>query len=84
MNDKTSKKENEESLRFLMMKDRKHEDTLRQVIETQYDNILKTFIDSTLKTKNLDIYNKWSSIIKDVVKLCVSKLNPSFKFNGDS
>ena len=84
MNDKTSKKENEESLRFLMMKDKKHEDTLRQVIDNQYDNILKTFIDSTLKTKNLDIYNKWASIIKDVVKLCISKLNPSFRFNGDS
>ena len=75
MNDKTSKKENEESLRFLMMKDKKHEDTLRQVIDNQYDNILKTFIDSTLKTKNFDIYNKWASIIKDVVKLCISKLN---------
>ena len=53
---KKVRKENEDNSKFIMFKDKKYEDTLRQNIENNYHNLLKTYIETILKNESLLLY----------------------------
>lgn len=81
---KKVRKENEDNSKFIMFKDKKYEDTLRQNIENNYDNLLKTYIETILKNESLLLYEKWNDKLFELVKKTFSMVNPSFRYLKDS
>lgn len=77
-------KENEDSNKFIKIKDKKNEDTLRQNIENNYENLVKTYIETILKNESLLLYEKWNDKLFELVKKTFSMVNPSFRYMKDS
>ena len=81
---KKIKKDNEDSLKYIQYKDKVHDDPLRSAIESNYDLLVKSYIENTLKSENIILYDKWNNKIIDLVKKSISLVSPSFKYLNDT
>ena len=54
---KKIKKDNEDSLKYIQYKDKVHDDPLRSAIESNYDLLVKSYIENTLKSENIILYD---------------------------
>lgn len=83
---KNAKKETDESYKFLMFKDKKREEEIKNNIETCYEQIVKGYIETVLKNdlQNPFLYDNWYEKIVKLVKKIMNKISPSFRDLKDS
>ena len=81
---KKAKKENEECIKFLSLKDKKYEDHIKKNIETNYETIVKNFLGTILIREGRQFYENWFQILFKLITKAISKLSPSFRDIKDS
>ncbi len=81
---KKAKKENEECIKFLSLKDKKNEDHIKKNIETNYETIVKNFLETILQREGTQFYDDWFQILFKLITKAISKLSPSFRDLKDS
>ena len=79
---KKNKKEEEDALKFLGLKNKKEEDNIKNNIEKCYENIITNYIRERISNCSLEEKNKEKLI--SFIKTIIKNLNPSFKDLKDS
>ena len=81
---KKAKKENEECMKFLSLREKKYEEPIKKNIEMNYENIVKHFLETILKREGRQFYENWFEILFNLITKAISKLSPSFRDLRDS
>ena len=83
---KKAKKETEENFKFLLLKNKSYEESIKQNIETCYDHIVKLYIETILKNdlSSPNLFDNWYEKTVDLVKQAIAKVSPSYRDLGDS
>ena len=83
---KKAKKETEENFKFLLLKNKSYEESVKQNIETCYDHIVKLYIETILKNdlSSPNLFDNWYEKTVDLVKQAIAKVSPSYRDLGDS
>ena len=83
---KKAKKETEESYKFLMFKDKKNEEVIKNNIEACYEQTVRGYIETVLRNdlQNPFLYDNWYEKIVQLVKKVMNKISPSFRDLKDS
>ena len=81
---KKAKKENEECIKFLSLKNKKNEDHIKTNIENIYEIIVQNFLETILQREGKKLYDNWFQIIYKLITKAISKLSPSFRDIKDS
>ena len=83
---KKAKKENEESYKFLMFKDKIKEEQVKSNIEACYNTIVRGYIETVLKNdlQNPNLFDNWYEKIIQIVNKVMNRISPSCRDLNDS